>query len=79
VYRGAKIAHLSGSYVFSDYCGGYLKSLRYAGGGAPTVTTWDVAKVGAVVSFGRDGSGELYLIGSSGRIYRIDNRSTSSG
>jgi glucose/arabinose dehydrogenase len=79
VYRGAKIAHLSGSYVFSDYCGGYLKSLRYAGGGAPTVTTWDVAKVGGVLSFGRDGSGELYLIGSSGKIYRIDNRSTSSG
>lgn len=79
VYRGSKIAHLVGSYLFSDFCGGYLKSLRYTGSGAPAVTTWSVPKVGGVVSFGRDGAGELYVIASSGRIYRIDPSATPTG
>lgn len=79
VYRGSRIPYLAGHYLFSDFCGGYLKSLRYTGSGTPAVTTWSVAKVGGVVSFGRDGSGELYVIASSGRIYRIDSSATPTG
>ncbi|MFP5390335.1 MAG: PQQ-dependent sugar dehydrogenase [Gammaproteobacteria bacterium] len=71
VYRGRRIPALVGSYFFSDYCAGYLKSLRYTGTGTPTVVTWPVAKVGGIVSFGRDGEGELYLISATGGIYRI--------
>ena len=73
VYRGTRIPALAGSYFFSDYCKGFLKSLRHRSDGAPTVTTWTVADIGAVVSFGRDGSGELYMISASGRIYRIES------
>lgn len=79
VYRGTRIAHLAGQFVFSDYCGGYLKSLRYTGSAAPTVTNWSVAKVGGVVSFGKDGSGELYVIAASGKIYRIDSSAMPTG
>ena len=76
---GSRVNAPPGHYLFSDYCGGYLKSLRYTGSGTPAVTTWSVAKVGSVVSFGRDGSGELYVIASSGRIYRIDSSATPTG
>jgi hypothetical protein len=79
VYRGSRMPSLAGSYFFSDFCAGYLKSLRHGSGGAPAVTAWPVAKVGNVVSFGKDGSGELYLIGASGRVYRIDPSATPTG
>lgn len=79
VYRGARIPHLVGSYVFSDYCGGYLKSLRYSGSGTPVLSTWSVRKVEGAVSFGRDGNGELYIIDAGGRIYRIDSSATPTG
>ena len=62
---------LAGHYFFSDYCAGYLKSLLRAADGSVTVTSWPVAQVGGVVSFGRDADGELYLIAASGKIYRI--------
>lgn len=71
VYRGRAMAALAGHYFFSDYCAGYLKSLLRAADGSVTVTSWPVAQVGGVVSFGRDADGELYLIAASGKIYRI--------
>lgn len=74
VYRGAALPELAGRYFYSDYCGGYLKTLTYGAGGASVATDWPVASVGGVVSFGRDGDGELYLIGASGKIYKIVRR-----
>ncbi len=71
VYRGRAMAALAGHYFFSDYCAGYLRSLLRAADGSVTVTSWPVAQVGGVVSFGRDADGELYLIAASGKIYRI--------
>jgi hypothetical protein len=32
---------------------------------------WGLPSVGQVVSFGRDGQGELYLVAASGSIYKI--------
>ena len=74
VYRGAALPELTGRYFFSDYCGCYLRTLTYAGGTASATTDWPVANVGGVVSFGRDGAGELYVIASSGKIYKIVRR-----
>ena len=79
VYRGSRIPHLVGSFMFSDYCAGFLKSLRYAGSGVPAVTTWSVRSIGRVVSFGRDGVGEMYVISATGAIYRIDSSATPTG
>lgn len=72
VYRGA-IAQLDGQYLFSDYCGGWLKSLRHRDGRAPQVSDWRLT-AGNVVSFGRDGRNELYLLNQAGAVYRVARR-----
>jgi hypothetical protein len=71
VYRGAALPELAGRYFYSDYCAGFLKSFVASGAGVGEQIDWAVAKVGAVVSFGRDADGELYLIGANGTIYQI--------
>jgi glucose/arabinose dehydrogenase len=71
VYRGAALPELGGRYFYSDYCAGFLKSFVASGVGVSEKTDWMVAKVGGIVSFGRDGDGELYLIGANGTIYKI--------
>ena len=72
VYRGKAIPELAGRYFYSDYCAGYLKSFVYSGNAATELTDWKIASVGAVLSFGRDADGELYVLASSGKIYRIE-------
>ncbi len=72
VYRGAAIPALAGTYLYSDYCGGWVRSFRYSGGMATETGTWDaLAPGGNVPSFGEDGAGELYVLSSSGGVYRI--------
>jgi glucose/arabinose dehydrogenase len=71
VYRGSAVPELAGRYFYSDYCGGFLKSYYVTPAGAVEQRDWGVSNVGAVVSFGSDGQGELYLVAASGRIYKI--------
>jgi hypothetical protein len=71
VYRGSALPELAGRYLYSDYCGGFLKSFQATSAGISEQRDWGVGDIGAVVSFGRDGQGELYLIAQSGRIYKI--------
>ncbi|HEX6041681.1 PQQ-dependent sugar dehydrogenase [Longimicrobium sp.] len=71
VYRGQDIPALRGTYFYSDYCEGWLRSFRYVNGAATDPRTWEVPNVGNVTSFGEDGRGELYLI-ASGAVYRIE-------
>ena len=70
VYRGS-IEEIGGLYFYSDYCGGWLRSFRAAGGAATQQTEWDVARVGNVASFGEDADGELYVLTETA-VYRID-------
>jgi glucose/arabinose dehydrogenase len=79
VYRGVAIPELAGQYFFSDYCAGFLKSFAASGASVLDVKDWNVAKVGAVVSFGRDADGELYLINGSGAIYKIVRGGAAAG
>jgi glucose/arabinose dehydrogenase len=69
VYRGSAIPELDGRFLFSDYCGGYLRSV------GPDGTVEDhtdaVGTAGQVVSFGVDGDGEVYVL-TPDRILRID-------
>jgi len=74
VYRGASLPEIAGHYFFSDYCAGFLKSFQFQNGSAVEQRTWDVGSVGSVTSFGEDGSGELYMTSSNGRVYRIVRR-----
>ena len=71
VYRGTVIPSLAGHYFYSDYCGGFLRSFRYADGAATDVREWDVPNLGLVLSFGVDAAGELYVLTADGAVRRI--------
>ena len=75
VYRGPRIAGLSGRYVYADYCSGKMWTLSPAGG-APRDVSSVVSDAGAksIVSFGQDGSGMLYVCTAGGTIYRFVSR-----
>jgi glucose/arabinose dehydrogenase len=64
VYRGADIPELTGHYLYSDFCGGWLRSFRVEAGTAVDRTDWtdQVGSAGSVVSFGVDGGGEVYVL-----------------
>ena len=72
VYRGRALANLQGAYFFSDYCSGWLRSFRWAGGRATDRRQWRVGSLGNVTSFGEDAAGELYVTNSGGRVFRLD-------
>ena len=64
VYRGNAIPELDGTYFYSDYCGGFLRSFRFDGEGVTDETDWtsQVGIAGRVVGFGVDGEGEMYVV-----------------
>ena len=72
VYRGAAIPALVGHYLFSDFCGGYLRSIPVEGA-FETAVDWteQVGDAGRVVSFGTDSEGEVYVLNSDGDILKI--------
>jgi glucose/arabinose dehydrogenase len=72
VYRGRAIPSLAGTYFYSDYCKGWLRSFRWDGAHATEQKSWDVGGIGNVTSFGEDASRELYLTTSGGVVYRIE-------
>jgi glucose/arabinose dehydrogenase len=72
VYRGSRIPALRGRYLYSDYCTGWLRSLRVEAGRAVERREWAVPAVDEVTSFGTDADGEVYVISHPGVIYRID-------
>ena len=77
VYRGTALPELAGRYFYSDFCRGFVKSFFATGAGIVEQRDWNLGGAGQVVSFGRDGAGELYVISAGGRIFRIV-RGTSS-
>ncbi|MEX1003877.1 MAG: PQQ-dependent sugar dehydrogenase [Acidimicrobiia bacterium] len=64
VYRGTAIPELEGHYLYSDYCGGWLRSFLFENGEVVDPTDWtdDVGVGGNVVSFGVDHTGEVYVL-----------------
>ncbi|MFB7230889.1 PQQ-dependent sugar dehydrogenase [Streptomyces fimicarius] len=71
VYRGEALPDLQGSYVFSDYCDGTLRTLQMADGEVTGVGDLGVT-AGEVISFVEGGDGELYVLGSNGTVSRVD-------
>ncbi len=72
VYRGARLPDLHGEYVYGDYQSGKVWGLRHDG---KKVTSHRVLAETplALVAFGEDGAGELYLIDyeRSRQIHRL--------
>jgi glucose/arabinose dehydrogenase len=73
VYRGSAIPELEGHYLYGDWCGGWVRSFRFVDGEATELRDWteDLGSPGQVLSFGRDGAGELYLLTQEGLVHRI--------
>ena len=71
VYRGTAIPELAGRYLYSDFCRGFIKSFFAGGAGIVEQRDWNLTGAGQVISFGRDGAGELYIVSASGRIFRL--------
>ena len=70
VYRGSAIPELAGTYFYSDWCGGWLRSFRWDGTSATDHTEW-LTDIGQVNSFGMDSAGELYVLTWEGEVGRI--------
>lgn len=77
LYRGRKIPELRGTYFYADYCTGWVKSFRLGERGKPgDHFKWiNFPQEDAIGSFGEDGQGEIYIVMSSGKIYRIERAS----
>jgi glucose/arabinose dehydrogenase len=71
VYRGADIPEIRDDYLFSDYCTGFLSSLRGTEASGFTRTRWTIPSIGHVLSFGEDAAGEQYMLTETGRVYKI--------
>jgi len=71
VYRGRAIPELDGVYLYSDYCGGYVRTIGYD---TTDLTDELGGRVGSVASFGVDGQGEVYVLTAEGSVYRLDPR-----
>jgi len=69
VYRGEAIPRLDGHYFFSDWCNGFIRSIAPDG----TIVDWtrETGTVDQVTSFGRDESGEIYVVSTDGSIYQL--------
>jgi glucose/arabinose dehydrogenase len=72
VYRGTALPQLVGTYFFSDYCSGWVRSFRYTGSAVTELKTWEeLGKVGNVTSFGVDAAGELYITTIDGSVLKV--------
>ena len=71
VYRGRRVPQIVGTYFYSDYCTGWLRSFRFENGAATEKRSWKMQNIGNVVSFGEDSAGELYIVAEDGKIYRF--------
>jgi glucose/arabinose dehydrogenase len=70
VYRGEKIPGLQGTYVYADHCGRGVRGLQLDGDTVIDARTWDLP-VQDQYAFGRDDSGELYVLLQDGRVQRL--------
>lgn len=65
VYFGTELPEIAGQYFYSDYCGGYLRSLLFVNGEVESEIDWNlefgVPVPGRVTGFGHDVAGEMYV------------------
>jgi glucose/arabinose dehydrogenase len=79
VYRGSRIPHFQGTYLFGDFIFGRFFSFRYNGTSLTEFQNRDAEldpsnvlfAGGSLSSFGEDGFGELYAVNYGGSIYRL--------
>ena len=72
VYRGKAIPELDGHYLFSDLCGGYLRSFPVTDPALMRDWTPQVGKQEQVTAFGTDQAGEIYMMTAKGQILALE-------
>ena len=70
IYRGRRLAGLSGRYLYGDFCSGTIWSLRPTPKGAVDQIRRERAKVPQLTHIGTDADGEIVLASASGELYR---------
>jgi glucose/arabinose dehydrogenase len=72
VYRGAAMPMLQGVYFYGDFCRGWVRSFRFAGGVAMEETEWPTLRPGGLItSLGEDAAGELYVLNAGGSVFKV--------
>lgn len=71
VYRGSRMPELRGHYVYGDFCRSWVRTIRYQNGTVTEARDWPFEQAARLISFGQDSSGEIYLLSSTGRVFRI--------
>ena len=75
VYRGCRMPSFAGTYFYGDYCTGFVRSLRIAGGAATDPQDWTdtlgVSIANNLTSFGQDAEGEVFLVERTGTVSKI--------
>lgn len=77
VYRGSEIPDLQGHYIYTDFCGGWMRSFRFTDGEVRHEQEWILpSDVLFPTSFGVDNQGDLYLLTrgndeTKGRMFRV--------
>jgi glucose/arabinose dehydrogenase len=69
VYRGA-MPEWNGIYLYGDYCTGFIWGLIRSNGSWQNQLLFDTDV--NITSFGEDETGEVYLVGDRGEIYRLE-------
>jgi hypothetical protein len=74
VYRGCRMPGYAGTYIYGDYCRGFIRSFRLQDGRAVEEDDF-TATLGShpgLTSFGTDAEGEVYILELGGNVYRIE-------
>ena len=73
LYAGCRMPELVGTYFYSDFCTGFVRSFRLVGGSVTEAREWSVGNLGRVSSFGVDAEGEVYVVSyGGGEVYRLE-------
>ena len=72
VYRGKAIPELDGHYLFSDFCGRYLRSFPVTDPAQMRDWTPQVGKPGQITAFGTDQAGEIFVLTAEGQILALE-------
>jgi glucose/arabinose dehydrogenase len=79
VYRGQALPELAGVYFYADYCTALVRSFRWRPDGIRDHWDWKAAldpgsTLSQISSFGVDHTGEVYLVGLGGDLWRLERR-----
>lgn len=74
VVRDPGLPTLRGQYLYGDFCQGRIRAARLTSGRAAGDRQLPLKKVEALSSFGQDARGRIYVVSTTGPVYRLAAR-----